>query len=96
MRNVRWLGLRSCNFLNTDGLNQHGLLQLSERDRKKATSMLEKEVFQECGPEPEWRMELQRMLILNIKAEIQIMCKRDNKGLENLIRHRLKQLACER
>jgi meiotic recombination protein SPO11 len=56
--------------------------------------MLEKGVFEESGPEPEWRVELQRMLMLNIKAEIQIMCMRDDNGLESLIRHGLKQLAC--
>lgn len=35
--------------------------------------MLEKECFKEGGREMEWRRELQAMLMLNVKAEIQIL-----------------------
>ncbi|KAJ9640091.1 endodeoxyribonuclease [Coniosporium tulheliwenetii] len=50
-----------------------GLLRLTTRDRRKALKMLEWDVFAENGPEPRWRMEFQVMLMLNVKAEIQIM-----------------------
>jgi meiotic recombination protein SPO11 len=35
--------------------------------------MLEWDLCSETGPEPEWRRELQTMLVLNTKAEIQIL-----------------------
>jgi meiotic recombination protein SPO11 len=50
------------------------LLKLSARDRRIARKMLEKEhIFGEDGMEQEWRREVQVMLMLNIKAEIQIL-----------------------
>lgn len=42
-----------------------------------ATQMLEKDIFQEDS-EPEWRRELQIMILLNMKAEIQIMNNRQS------------------
>jgi meiotic recombination protein SPO11 len=36
------------------------------------------------GPEPEWRVELQRMMMLNVKAETEILHGRDG-GLEGWI-----------
>lgn len=47
-----------------------GLLKLSQRDRRIALRMLEKSVAE--GRE-EWVRELQVMLIMNVKAEIQIL-----------------------
>lgn len=48
------------------------LLPLTMRDRRKARSMMMKNpVFAENGPEQEWRRELQVMLMLNVKAEIE-------------------------
>jgi meiotic recombination protein SPO11 len=35
--------------------------------------MLEWDVCAEDGPEPAWRDELQKMLMLNIKAEMQVL-----------------------
>lgn len=50
------------------------MLKLTARDRRIATRMLAKEdVFGEEGIEPEWRHEVQTMLMLNVKAEIQIL-----------------------
>ena len=49
------------------------LLKLSARDRKKATNMLKWEHLDECGLDPDWRRELQVMLMLNMKAEIQLL-----------------------
>ncbi|KAF2179806.1 DNA topoisomerase IV, alpha subunit [Zopfia rhizophila CBS 207.26] len=50
-----------------------GLMRLTPRDRKKARRMLDSEVCAEHGPEPGWRQGLQAMLMLNIKAEMQIL-----------------------
>lgn len=46
-----------------------GLLRLTKRDRRIAGKMLERDM---CGEE-EWRRELQTMLVLNVKAEIQVL-----------------------
>lgn len=43
--------------------------------------MLEKEMLGEYGKESEWRRELQVMLMLNVKAEIQILSSGEG-GLE--------------
>ena len=48
-------------------------MKLTARDRKKAHHILEWGVCGEHGSEPAWRAELQRMLVLNIKAEMQIL-----------------------
>jgi meiotic recombination protein SPO11 len=50
-----------------------GLMKLTARDRTKAARMLEWNLCAEDGPEQEWRQELQTMLMLNIKAEMQIL-----------------------
>jgi meiotic recombination protein SPO11 len=68
---MRWLGVRSCDFLGTDN-ETHGLLNLTARDRKIAVKMLARSVDAEHSDE-EWRRELQVMLMLSIKAEIQIL-----------------------
>jgi meiotic recombination protein SPO11 len=47
--------------------NVQGLLKLTSRDRRIAFKMLEKDV------EVEWRRELQIMMMLNVKAEIQVL-----------------------
>lgn len=68
---IRWLGLRSADIFLCEGSGKVGLLRLSTRDRTIATRMLEREAFQEGRGE--WRKELQTMLMLNFKAEIQIL-----------------------
>ncbi|KAK5141219.1 hypothetical protein LTR04_002685, partial [Oleoguttula sp. CCFEE 6159] len=71
---IRWLGVRSTHIMTEESVHQsQGLLRLSQRDRRKASKMLEQEVFAADGPECEWRRELQIMLLLNVKAEIQLM-----------------------
>lgn len=71
---IQWIGVKSSQIGQEDDLHQtQGLLKLSARDRRKATSMLERKQFAEDGTEPEWRRELQFMLMLNIKAEIQLL-----------------------
>ncbi|CZT50385.1 related to MEIOTIC RECOMBINATION PROTEIN REC12 [Rhynchosporium secalis] len=63
---MKWLGVRSCDFLRNE-IDGRGLLRLSERDRRIAVRMLERE-----GEEAQ-RRELQVMLLLGVKAEIQIL-----------------------
>lgn len=81
--NIRWLGVKSHDIsrvpaneataVTTEMPDLQGLLRLTERDRTKASRMLEWDLCSEIGPEQEWRRELQTMLTLNIKAECQIL-----------------------
>jgi meiotic recombination protein SPO11 len=50
-----------------------GAMKLTARDRTKALQMLQWNLCAEGGPEKEWRKELQTMLMLNVKAEMQIL-----------------------
>ncbi|KAI9775434.1 MAG: hypothetical protein M1839_001129 [Geoglossum umbratile] len=67
---IRWLGIRSADLQQENADEVQGLLRLSARDRGKAVKMLGSEVFAE---EAEWRREMQVMLFLNVKAEIQVV-----------------------
>lgn len=80
---LQWLGLNSSQLeirpkdggatgeeVASDG---QALMRLTVRDRKKARHMLTGEICAEAGPQPDWRRELQVMLLLNVKAEIQIL-----------------------
>lgn len=73
---IKWLGLRSEHIvqpaLSDDLHGSQGLLTMSARDRKAARNMLGRAVFAEDA-EGEWRRELQVMLLLNIKAELQLL-----------------------
>ncbi|CAO2647362.1 Nn.00g082840.m01.CDS01 [Neocucurbitaria sp. VM-36] len=80
---IRWLGVKSHHIsrapvgessTDTSALPElQGLMKLSPRDRAKAARMLEWDLCVEGGPEQDWRQELQRMLMVNIKAEMQIL-----------------------
>ncbi|KAL8636718.1 MAG: hypothetical protein Q9228_005920 [Teloschistes exilis] len=75
---VRWLGVKSVDLTttkpNTESYDdRNGLLQLSMRDRKKAVKMLDQELCAEDGVEQEWRRELQVMLMLNMKGEMEML-----------------------
>ncbi|KAL2863489.1 putative meiosis-specific topoisomerase Spo11 [Aspergillus lucknowensis] len=80
---LRWLGLRTSDIVDAEeSTNENETLSLTPRDRKKIMTMLSRSpVLAIDGPEPEWRVELQRMLMLNMKAETEIQydC---NGGLE--------------
>ncbi|OCL06949.1 DNA topoisomerase IV, alpha subunit [Glonium stellatum] len=79
---LQWVGVRSHHLqppasadnvcAERDTRQTQGLMKLTRRDRCKARRMLEREAFVEDGVEAEWRSELQIMLMLNIKAEMQI------------------------
>ncbi len=76
---LHWLGVRSSSIVDLDALSGgRDIMRLSLRDRRKARGLLKKDILQEAGHEPEWRRELQIMLMLNIKAEIQ--CLNDSEG----------------
>ena len=66
---LQWLGLRleHLKFESEDVHATQGLLSLTERDRRKATKMLES-----CD-DREMTCVLQQMLMLNVKAELQIL-----------------------
>ncbi|KAK2623907.1 hypothetical protein QTJ16_006541 [Diplocarpon rosae] len=69
---IRWLGVQSCDLVGQDQGTQ-GLLKLSVRDRRIASKMLEKANGEDNGVDDEMKRELQVMLVLNFKAEIQIL-----------------------
>ncbi|OQD72816.1 hypothetical protein PENDEC_c019G03401 [Penicillium decumbens] len=87
---LRWLGLRVSDAITSAGASDSdGLLTLSVRDRRKIVMMLRNNpVLANDGPEAEWRVELQRMLMLNVKAEIELMYDREG-GLEMWIDQRM-------
>lgn len=76
---MSWLGVRSSDLvtvIRNEGIGRKrektGLMKLTKRDRWKASKMLEHDSFQ-YDVEQEWRRELQVMLMLSIKAEIQYL-----------------------
>ncbi|KAH8430407.1 putative meiosis-specific topoisomerase Spo11 [Aspergillus melleus] len=83
---LRWLGLRTSDVAaGASPLGDDALIQLTPRDRKKSIAMLSSNpVWAADGPEPEWRAELQQMLMLNLKAELEILYDRDG-GIEEWI-----------
>lgn len=87
---TQWLGVRSRDVLAGNGQDDYnGLLRLSARDRKKGADMLErKEVLQEGGKEEQWRHELQVMLMLNVKAEMEVLSEREG-GVKGWVEEKL-------
>ncbi|KAJ5176770.1 uncharacterized protein N7482_002647 [Penicillium canariense] len=87
---LQWLGLRITDaILASESSGANDLLFLTARDRTKIIAMLRNSpVWSSNGPEPEWRVELQRMLLLNVKAEIEMLYEQDG-GLETWIDHKL-------
>ena len=78
---IRWIGVRSSIILHASAASDgRSTLQMSRRDRRKARGLLNKHGLQNDG-ETEWRRELQVMLMLNIKVEIQALSELDG-GLE--------------
>ncbi|KAL8840821.1 MAG: hypothetical protein Q9176_003668 [Flavoplaca citrina] len=94
---IRWLGVKSGDLdlrawktatSDDEGDGIQGLLRLSKRDRKKAVKMLGQEICEELGVERQWRRELQVMLMLNVKVEMEILSQRDG-GIERWVEERL-------
>ena len=81
--NMQWLGVKRHHIsripaTESDGdaiemPELQGLMRLTARGRAKAARMLEWDLCSDSGPEQDWRRELQTMLMLNIKAEMQIL-----------------------
>lgn len=70
---LHWLGLKIADAAD-ETQNSSGELSLSltTRDRKKIVSMFRRSpIWASDGVEPEWCAELQRMLMLNVKVEIE-------------------------
>ncbi|CAI7669448.1 unnamed protein product [Penicillium pancosmium] len=83
---LQWLGLKIADAAD-ETQNSSGELSLSltTRDRKKIVSMLRRSpIWASDGVEPEWCAELQRMLMLNVKVEIEKLYG-DGGSLENWI-----------
>lgn len=80
---MRWLGVRQHQVSRTPvretgrdtsvAFELQGLMKLTARDRTKAMHMLEWDTCADSGPEQDWRHELQTMLMLNTKAEMQVL-----------------------
>lgn len=80
---IHWLGVRSehisrtptneCDTSASALPELQGLMRLTVRDRTKAIQMLKWDLCAEDGLEQGWRRELQTMLMLNFKAELQIL-----------------------
>ena len=82
---LQWLGLRVEHMMEENLLhNSQGLLSLTARDRRKATKMLERCVASEDKEELQMRGALQSMLMLNTKAELQLLDAVPNK-MTNLL-----------
>ncbi|KAI9933337.1 hypothetical protein MW887_007810 [Aspergillus wentii] len=90
---LHWLGLRTSDVAaGADPLGDDALIRLTTRDRRKIVSMLNNSpILAVDGPEQEWRVELQQMLMLNLKAETEIVYDR-NGGLEGWIDRKMTDL----
>jgi len=79
---IQWMGLRSEHVLSGEATHaDQGLLTLTARDRKKARNMLGWQVLE--GDELLQR-ELQVILMLNFKAELQLL-EATPDGMSNLL-----------
>lgn len=65
-----------------------GLLRLSLRDRRRAVGMMKKISLKKNGQDNEWKRELQVILMLGLKAEMEVLGNR-NKGLEAWVERKL-------
>jgi meiotic recombination protein SPO11 len=71
---MQWIGVKASDFAKAIIMNMSdGLMPLSKRDRRLATRMLNRDPFCENRDVPMWRNEVQSMLMLNIKVEIQFL-----------------------
>ncbi|KAG9692067.1 DNA topoisomerase IV, alpha subunit, partial [Aureobasidium melanogenum] len=83
---IQWLGLHSRAITDVDRTHcNQGLMTLTSRDRHKARKMLEWEQNASSDQGAQWCRELQVMLMLNLKAEMQ-MIDSDSSGLINMIK----------
>jgi meiotic recombination protein SPO11 len=84
---IQWMGLHSRTITAEDHTHRtQGLLALTLRDRHKARNMLEWNQHASSDEAAQWRRELQVMLMLNLKAEMQIVDSGPS-GLINMIKN---------
>lgn len=100
VRSICWLGPKSEDLLLNNGEGDEydsgmvsdsevaGLLRLSLRDRRRAVGMMKKISLKKNGQDKEWKRELQVMLMLGLKAEMEVLGNR-NKGLEAWVERKL-------
>lgn len=89
---IQWIGLRSSDVTGWGGAVSSTSIPLSLRDRKKAQAMLRKSPIFTDEQEPGWKLELQRMLMINAKAEIEALYEY-KEGFENWLNRRLEELV---
>jgi meiotic recombination protein SPO11 len=85
---MQWLGLRTSDMVRE--IDPHGddpLIPLTARDRKKALDMLKSNAAFEA--QTNWRSELQQMLMLNLKAELEVLYGREG-GIEDWLDQKMK------
>jgi len=96
---MKWIGLKAEDVVEL-GSTDESSIRLTARDRVTALSMLTSNEWRdESGTVlpglQECIVELQRMLILNRKTEIQALCEREG-GLENWLTQRLQAALQDR
>lgn len=97
---IRWLGPKSEDLLFNNGEGDEyesgmvsdskgaGLLRLSLRDRRRVVGMMKKKFLKKSDQDKEWTRELQVMLMLGLKAEMELLGNL-NKGLEAWVERKL-------
>ena len=86
---MQWLGIRAADVL-AEVRDDESMLKLTSRDRKKAVAMLGRlNQESEAVVDEQCRIELQRILVLNTKAEIQLLEDRPG-GLEGWLDGRIR------
>lgn len=74
---MQWLGIKSIDMSSSSSMDnihgEQGLLRLTARDRSKAHRLIEKRIDTRYDVDAELIGELQVMLMLNVKAEIQLL-----------------------
>jgi meiotic recombination protein SPO11 len=93
---LHWLGLKSADVVREaarDANAAAAVMRLTRRERRRAALMLAREPLCE-GPggavgEPEWRREVQVMLLLNAKAEMQLLEGSERGGLGAWVERRV-------
>jgi meiotic recombination protein SPO11 len=90
---LQYLGVETSDITSCADLDkpEEHLLHLTTRDMRKAACMLDSPVFAEDGPEPERRRDLQVMLMLSYKAEMQVFGE-GGEMLEGVLRGKMSKL----
>ncbi|GBF63711.1 meiotic recombination protein [Trichophyton mentagrophytes] len=91
---IQWVGLQASEMMSAaNHTDISSLVPMSQRDRKKAEAMLKRNPsFAEDGPEPTWRKELQSLLVMNLKAELEILYELDG-GMEGWLDRKMSKLC---